>query len=339
MSVIPEYILQVAFINGFEAVRKDTRILDALFKNLPQLNQAEYKNFILNKKIDFSLNYPRTQPKVPGIVLLLKNETEGASFLGDVMGTGGDPSMIDEDLSFSLLGGSVGTTSDLRGQPKDVTGQVQVMDATESYLEFDPVPEINTLYGGRELRPYKVVLVDGTGKGQIRDIKELYATFLTVSEPFNPVPDVTTRFLIRAGQAQGLALGEPSKVFNQTSRNIRRVGSNYEVQYQLEILGGSQEEVLCLYAVTKAILYAQKTLLEDQGIINLKMTGSDLAPRADFVPDEIYQRVLTLSFTYPFHFLQEFEAASKLILRMIPHDPYTPITPKDAVVEFEIPLE
>lgn len=337
--IIPEYLFQYVFAKGIEAIRADTRIMDALFKNLPQTNKEEYKNFIVKTHIDFCINYPRSQLKVPAVVLLLKSEAESQTFLGDNMGTAPTQGVPDEDLAFSLLGGGVGSTSTMRGLPRDITGRVQVTDAAPSYLQFDEQAQITDLLTERRDTSCTVVILTGTGRGQAREVLELSGNYLTTQTPFSIVPDQTSQFVLRASPLSGNALGEPSRVFNDASRNIVRIGSNYDVQYQLDIVASSQEEVLCLYAVVKAILYAQKRLMEEQGMMAVKLSASDLAPRADYLPNEVFQRSLNVSFTYPFKFLQEFETASTLIFRLLPRDPFTVPSPDQAVVTATIPLD
>lgn len=337
--IIPEYLFQYFFAKGFAAVRSDTRIMDALFKNLPQQNKEQYKNFILKNHIDFCLNYPKSQVKSPSLILLLRSEKEAETFLGDHMGTSPNYGVPDDDLAFSLLGGGVGSVSKMPGLGKELTGKISVTDATSTYVEFDVNSEVSDLLNERLIANFSLVIIEGTGRGQVRDVLEANSNYFTVTTPFTTVPDATSKFVLRSSPPIGNALGEPSRVFKDSARNVVRIGSNYEVQYQLDIVASSQEEVLCLYAVTKAILYAQKQHMEEQGMMAVKISASDLAPRGDYLPDEIYQRSLTITFTYPFKFLQEFEAASTLIFRLIPRDPFTVPTPDQAVVTATLPLE
>lgn len=74
MSVIPEVILQRAIIAGFRAMREDSRILDAIFRHMNQDQLANIKSFVLDTPIDFSINFPRKEPSLPSLVLLLKHE-------------------------------------------------------------------------------------------------------------------------------------------------------------------------------------------------------------------------------------------------------------------------
>jgi hypothetical protein len=66
--------------------------------------------------------------------------------------------------------------------------------------------------------------------------------------------------------------------------------------------------------VLKAILFAQREFLEAQGIMALKLSGTDLAPRSELLPDEIFTRSMTLQFTYPFDFMIDQEVAKEIRL-------------------------
>src|SRR5678810_90484 len=84
--ILAEFILQTVLVRGFRTVRQDSRFLDQLFRNLSQEDAQQMRDLIRNKAIDLCINYPRTQLKVPAIVILLKAETEQQAYLADSMG-------------------------------------------------------------------------------------------------------------------------------------------------------------------------------------------------------------------------------------------------------------
>jgi len=128
--------------------------------------------------------------------------------------------------------------------------------------------------------------------------------------------------ILRAAESHP-ALGEPSRVFSTDKQFSQRLGSFYDAQFQIMVLGAEPEHVLYLYAVLKAILFLHRVLLEEQGLQVMKISGSDLAPRTEFIPDTIYQRVMTLQFTYPFHITQDLDVPTSLEFVLDPQDPYT----------------
>jgi hypothetical protein len=138
---------------------------------------------------------------------------------------------------------------------------------------------------------------------------------------------------IRYGDAPEAAYGSPVRAYESSLGQIR-VGANYESQYQLDILAGNQEEVIYLYTVLKAILFAQRKFLEAQGIMALKIAGSDLAPRGEMLPDEPFYRAMTVTFTYPFSFIIEQEVAKAIQITLVDVNPLgdgTPI-PGDVII-------
>jgi len=341
MSIIPEILFQRALRTGFMAIRQDPRMLDALFKNLSQQDLARVKSTILEKNIDLSINYPRSEIKVPGIIILLKNETEAQTFIGDHMGTSPNYDVPDTDLSFDILGGTAASVSTLSGLPRKIIGPLAVTQATSTSLRFNVNQDLeDLLYRYYESNPPRMAIhiVGGAGKGQVKPLVSLNSTFLDIFGTFSIPLDTTSLFDIRLVDNPESALGEPSRVYPQTAKNLQRLGANFEVQYQFDILAGSQEEVLYLFTVVKALLFAQRPLLESQGIMALKTSASDFAPRSEFTPDEIFQRSMVITFTYPFSFLSEINTFRELILRIIPHDAFTGIEPEDAVITKVIPL-
>jgi hypothetical protein len=133
--------------------------------------------------------------------------------------------------------------------------------------------------------------------------------------------------------------GQPVRSYATNHLGQVRLGANYDGQYQLEILAGNQEEVIYLYTVLKAVLFAQRKFLEAEGIMALKISGTDLAPRSELLPDEVFNRSMTLQFTYPFAFIVENDVfrAIQLTLTNVNPETTTP-TPGDAIIVAEIDL-
>ncbi len=325
MSVIPEILLQRVVVNGFRSLRKDPRILDALFKNLPQEQLKEVKAFVLDTSIDFSVNYPRKDLKVPSLVLVLKNETEAVPFLGDSMNTNGPSVPVpDVDLSYDTLGAHGASTSDLSGLPRKLAGPlavensqgvtVNLTDSAEDVVEELLEDPIGCAF---------LYVVGGTGAGQVFPILRIRSDSLDIQGTFDPSLDSTSLVDIRAPEDPRLALGEPSRVYDASATNLRRLGSEYEVTYHLHVIAGHQDEVIFLYSVIKALLLSQRPLLEAQGLIALRISGSDFAPRTEYLPNEVFQRMMVLTFIYPFSFLQEQEVASEVRVVLTPDDPAT----------------
>ena len=326
MAVIPEIIFHKVMVNGFRAIRKDPRILDSLFKNMSQKQLDDMKDFVAKNSIDFTINYPRQDTlKVPAIAMILKSENESQTFLGDQMGTYPHYGMPDQDMAIDTLGGHAASVSPVSGLPRKILGPLEVASATTNSLKFsgDSWDEIVDLLNDPLPDPMELYVVDGAGEGQVYAITGLSSNSLDIMGTFDPQLDNSSVVDIRTADKSGLAYGEPSRIYNAGSRNLVRIGSNYETQYQLSVLAGHQDEVIYLYSVLKALLLSQRVFLEDQGIMALQMSGSDFAPRSEFLPNEVFQRVMFLRFVYPFSFIQELEVGSLIQLNIAVRDAFS----------------
>jgi len=320
MSVIPEILLQRVIVQGYRKLREDSRLLDALYKNLSQTQLAAVKEFILNSKPHFSINYPRQDMVVPALVLILKNESENVPFLGDSMTTVGGPP---PELMYDTLGGHGASTSGLVGLPPKLLGPLEVLASDASTVTFVDETALADLL---EDPPGNIVahVVSGTGAGQVFPILRIRADELDIAGTFDPYLDSTTSIDIRSVDVSEMALGEPSRSYDAGNRrNLRCRGAEYEVTYHLHVIAGGQDEVVFLYSAIKALLLSQRPLLESQGIIALRISGSDFAPRSEYLPSEVFQRMMVLTFTYPFSFIEELDLPDKLVLNITPEDPVT----------------
>jgi len=323
MSVIPEILLQRVVVNGFRTLRKDPRVLDALFKNLTQEQLQNVKAFVLDTAIDFSVNYPRQDLKIPSLVLVLKNETESIPFIGDSMNTLGVGTPVpDVDLSHDTLGGHGASISGSSGLPMKLAGPLAVLNSVG--IRVNLAESAETLVEELLENPVGcafLYVVKGTGAGQIFPILRIRSDSLDIQGDFESSLDGTSVVDIRAPSDPRLALGEPSRVYDAQATNLRRIGSQYEVTYHLHIIAGQQDEVIFLYSVIKALFLSQRRLLEAQGIIALKISGSDFAPKTEYLPSTVFQRMMVLTFTYPFSFLQEQEVATTIRVVLSPDSP------------------
>ncbi|NJL53727.1 hypothetical protein HC928_00380 [bacterium] len=322
--MVPEIILQRAIISGFQAIRKDPRIVNNIFKNLPLTQQEAIKNFILEKSIDFSLNYPRTDVKVPAIVMLLKSESESNNFLGDIMGAPPNYDMPDQDMHIDTLGGHAASTSDMDGLPRKVVGPLAVLESVgDNAIRFTPEASetIVEVFSARDLWPcLRLHVVAGTGAGQVENISSISNDQLDIVGSFELQLDSTSLVDIRYADDPEGPYGEPIRAYTNNT-GLLRIGANYEGQYQLEVLAGNQDEVIYLYSVLKAILFSQRKFLEAQGLMSVRISGTDLAPRTEMLPDEIFTRSMTVQFTYPFNFMVEQDVFKQIQLTLASTSP------------------
>lgn len=305
MAVLPEVVLHRVFIAGFRSIRKDTRLLETIFRNLDQQSLAQVKNFILTNSIDFGINYPREKPKLPGIYMLLRGENEAQAFLGNMGGAAPNYDVPDEEFTY-FLGGN-GDPETLGGEQSLILGNLKVNYSANSKVYFQASSEeaLNELIASDKVPQPVAVVVSGTGKGQSFPVLSISTNSIDIDGTYDPQLDTTSVINLRRLNPDPQTVGEPSKLYRGGSTNIYRTSVNYSTQYQLMILAGSQEQVLYLYSIVKAILLSQTAFLEQEGILGLQISGSDFAPRSEYLPNDIFQRVMNLQFTYPFDFLEE----------------------------------
>ena len=334
MAVLPEIVIQRALTDGIRFLREDPRVLDVLFKRLSQVQRDELKKFIEKQPIDFSVNFPRKQAlKLPGLVLTLKTEDEAQTFLGNHMGTATNENIPSADISHDdLLGGGqhAGTIAPSSGRAKILQGPLNVAatetgnggddtritfdaDSTVELLEF--VQSINQSNPGS----MDLHVVQGPGAGEVKGMIKITGDSIDIEESFEVQLTDQSVVVVREASACD-TIGEPSGIYASSAKNLVQKGVNYNVQYQLAVIAGQQDEVLYLYAVTKAVLLSKTSFLEGQGLQAMQISGTDFAPRPEYLPTEAFQRTMILKFVSPFAFLEEIESASAIDLNLTPED-------------------
>lgn len=327
MSIIPEILIQKAIIRGWRTLKDDDRLMDVLFKNLNQDLLAELKAVVLNTPVDLSINYPRKETlQVPSIVILLRGEGESETFLGDHMGQSPNFDLPDPDVTVDTLDGHGASVSTLSGLPRLVVGDLSAEKSVGSAVIFKDISltalqaVIPAIQAGK---CHQLRVSAGTGAGQVHTVISAASNSLDTDATFSVQLDGTSVVDIRLVETVELVEGEPSRVYNENSFYTRR-GANYSAQYQLQIIAGHQDEVVYLYSIIKALLLSQRPFFEAQGIQNFKLSGSDFAPRSEYLPSEAYTRALNMEFVYPFSFIEELEAASSIEVCLTPDDLSSP---------------
>lgn len=306
---LPEAVLQKVLFDGIRAFRKNPRFLDDIFRQLGQTHLQQVKEFFLSRPIDISINYPKTDLKAPSIVLLLKNESEDNMFLGDVMGAVDTP---DDELSYEEISGVITQhTGVLKPQITETFSGVRFGD---DFVEIsEDTADVIAPGFNRNISAIDLSVVSGTGAGQTIPIRRMSPTRIDMDGEFSTILDTTSLMVLRDASLQVATDSQPAQVYSRDAANLIRKGSQYKAQYQVNVFGSSQNEVLYLYAIVKAIFLLFRAYMEGQGVHNLTVSGTDLAPRSEYTPDVIYQRSLNLQFTYPFTILTEMENLARQI--------------------------
>jgi hypothetical protein len=300
MSLIPEAIFQRSIISGLHTLRTDDRYIDQLFRNLSQGEQDQMRTFIKNNQVDLTINYPRSQLRIPAIVILLKsdNEATDGAYLDDYMGDDTpDEFGYDGGIEGQILGGTA--SQDPVGAPgKVLFGPHYVLSATLNTLKVSDRTFYNYQFmDGAELN--EVRIVGGTGAGQIREITANTHNTIMVDKDWTTIPDTTSVFEVKAPGLE--VIGQPAKLYDRRGSTVlERKGGLYTNKYQLQIVGANQNQVIYLYAIVKAIFTLSRIFMEGQGIINFRMSGTDFVNRSEYIPDLAYMRSMSIEFESPF---------------------------------------
>ncbi len=328
MSIMPEYVLQQVLVRGLRAIRKDERIIGALFRNLQQSELQALVRFFQDNSIDLSLNYPDQNLKLPAIVILLKGEAESDAFLGDLMQSYtslrelGTPYHIEEVAGDATIVGR-GTTA--RATAPNLRTQMSAITAAAGTASTVEVPAgLFTLFDPFEEETF-VTILEGTGAGQTRQVVSVDPgsdganAVLTVTPTWTP-PDATS--VIKFVSDPSDISGEPPKLF-KAGDVVDRIGAHYKANYQIICLGPNPEVTIYLYNIVKSMIFLNMQFLVTNGFLNPKMSGSDFMPRAEYLPDLAYNRSLLLEFDYSFdvYIPSDDTILDQLVVSVTVHDP------------------
>lgn len=319
MSIIPERVFQNEIRAGMKILRTNPRLLASLFGHLTEPEFESIVTFIVKQPITFHINYPRDELNLPSLILLMKTENESQGFLGDVLGD--EPHYGLPDPQFQADSSDTAeSTSTMPGLTPKLFGNLAVVSSAGSGVTVEETAEWLELVEDGIGLPAKLHVIAGTGKGQVATICKIGPTTIDIDAPFDVNLDNTSLVDVRSGDTSEQIVGEPSRALNPNAR-VARIGSNYETQYQLDIVAGHQEQVIYLYTVLQAVFFLRRKSLESQGIQALRISGSDFAPRSEFLPDEVFHRVMNLSFTRTFGMLVELEEINNIELVIDVSDP------------------
>ncbi len=327
--MLPEYALQKAIVSGIHTLREDERALDLLFGRLGRSNVQAIKDFLRNTPIEFSINYPRTDLKAPALILLLKNESEQNAFLGDIMGSPNDNHFPDHEFSYEEDDlGVLPSAGGVAGPPPAITGAIRVVPETTTssrmYVTEATQPELEGVFSRKGVESVLLDVVRGTGSGHSYQVQRMSKEYVDIFGTFDVQLDSTSVVVLRDSTNSPATDGEPHEAYSASDRGLLRKGAQYQVQYQLLILGSRQEEVLYLYNLIKAVFFLSRVYLEGQGIHNLQVSGTDFAPKSEYLPDIVYSRAMQLSFISPFYVYADQDVVDSLSLCITPTDLFAP---------------
>ncbi len=96
-------------------------------------------------------------------------------------------------------------------------------------------------------------------------------------------------------------IGEPRTLYDRDAANqVERLGSIYNMSYQIQVVGPNPEFTIYLANIVKSIFTIGRQFLEGQGVINMKLGATDFVPRAEYQPEFSYMRAISVDFSSPF---------------------------------------
>lgn len=306
MSIVPEYVLQSTIVRGVKRMRTDAKLIDQLFRNLDRKSVDQVRDFIKTSVFDLCINYPRTTPKVPAIIMTLKSDKEEQAFLGDSMGMEfPDEFSFDGAIDGALPGVASVSTAD--GNPTVVFGPANAFTGTKNTVRAAELPWISDQFVTRR---HKIRLVQGTGVGQIRDIVANSQNVVMVSPDWLVIPDSTTVFEVVTPPEE--LIGEPTTLFDRRGEDTpERRGGIYRLNYQVQVICTTPELTIYLCIILRAIFYFSKMFMERQGLMDFSMGATDFTPKTELQPDLTYMRALSLDFLFPFDVFESFGGVAR----------------------------
>jgi hypothetical protein len=112
-------------------------------------------------------------------------------------------------------------------------------------------------------------------------------------------------------------IGDPRKLFD-TNKNVYKEvrGSGQSCSYLLQIMTDNQNFTIFLYHLARYIILSSIHTLEDNGIHELKISGTDFLPQAAQQPNFVFMRGINMSFMYfADYFLVEGDSALEKIAK------------------------
>jgi len=331
MSLMPEMVIQEVLVKGIRTFRENPDLIDMLFRNLTQEDVMGLRDFIVNSSIDIAINWPATPPQLPAIIIALKSEAESQAFLGDVMQgprnveDTGTPFDFEDEAGDPANEVGSGSLSNLANETFTLAGPYRVTAATISTLIFETTDEIFNISDPFEVPEVLVVIREGQGAGQRRVVNTMSrnaaskAITVEVTSNWMTIPDATSVFDFQFQDA-GHITGEPSKLFG-TGAVVERKGALYRTSYQLSIAGPNPEITICLYAMVKAIFFIFCEWMQQRGIIEPKVSGTDFVQKPEYLPDPSYLRALILEFQYGFDVYLTVETIKRIAVALSVRDP------------------
>jgi hypothetical protein len=102
-----------------------------------------------------------------------------------------------------------------------------------------------------------------------------------------------------AAYGSEFSVGDPRRIFDRGSRTYKEVrGSGQSSSYLVQIMTDDQEFTIFLYHVVRFIILSSVQMLTDNGIHQLRLSGTDFLPQAAQQPNFVFMRGINMNFLY-----------------------------------------
>lgn len=288
MSALPEVVFQHLFARVISEAQHNPDLIRHLTRNFGISKQEDVIEYITTQHFKVVTQFPRVDPQYPMIWIALEAEEEAAQALGDLISTSPP---LDEIYDSSVYGSGLpgaGSVGNLQGQPTpEIEGDVATADATG----LIPVQSLEDAYSGMT-----VILVTGKGAGQQRKIKSSTANKIILENAWNTIPNSTTTFkIINPDKVNNDNVGIAPSLYHPDDI-VYMIGSGFRSTFTVRIMVESNPHaVLVLYTLLKGAIFANKGFLEHNDIVDVIISGSDMAPMPEMLPTHIFSRTLGIS--------------------------------------------
>lgn len=314
---MPNVVLRQILAEKIQEARQNPAVVAQIFRSLSRQEQDQIQRFVVESKFDIRAAYKNAPISLPGITIATRSTKEAMAFLGNELGEeyGGFH-------EYNGLNDGVGSTQDASAPPRHVLsppdgGAWAVSSATASTVVVDSA-EFGI--GAWNHSAAEVVVIAGTGVGQVRGIADTGIHGIDVTPDWGIIPDATSRIQILAGVEEGF-VGAPAPLFDLSQPTATHRLGVYE-SHVTSITVADTDESMALYLarLVRAWLLIGQIRLEREGLHNMRASESDLTVNTAMLPDNAFARSITLEYEAEFSVTEAMDDAitGELDLSVVP---------------------
>lgn len=273
MLPIPEEILTQIIESKLKSIREDLDIIDRIFPNATIQNRNRLKEYLRKNKLIVLRGYPRDVAQIPCYVIMLGGEREKETAIGSFL--------EDTDIVETALEQEYQKVIKFRGDK--IAFQVAKKPITN---DIEALKSLTINFNGVEYDYTNLKVVD-YNKGIIQ-----------INDDLQDIIHVD------------------DEVFIQYVRNVSGTeweGTRMTAQFRIETWTNNGDLTVMLYHLLKFIILSSRDELNGWQFLEQALGGTDFEPLAEYLPEFIYRRILTLEFSYEMYYDVKFPFISEVI--------------------------